>query len=49
MFNEIVVTGEVGKASRAVANKSDTGRNVLLSFHNLYRVMETERKISARF
>jgi hypothetical protein len=47
VFHGITVTAEAGKATSAVANESDTGRNVLLSIHFLRRVMVPEQKFTA--
>ena len=47
VFRGITVSAEAGKATWAVANESDTGRNVLLSIHFLRRVMVIEQKFTA--
>ena len=47
VFRGITVSAEAGKATCAVANESDTGRNVLLSIHFLRRVMVIGQKITA--
>jgi hypothetical protein len=47
VFHGITVTAEAGKPTCAVANESDTGRNILLSIHYLRRVMVPEQIITA--
>ena len=47
VFHGITVSAEAGKATWAVANESDSGRNILLSIHFLRRVMVNEQRITA--
>ena len=47
VFREILVAAEAGKATRAVANESGTGRNILLCIHYLRQIMVAERKFTA--
>jgi hypothetical protein len=47
VFRNIMITAEAGKATRAVANESDTGRNVLIYIHDLRQIMVAEQKITA--
>ena len=47
MYRNIIITAKAGKATSAVANESDTGRNVLLCNHFLRWIMVAEQKITA--
>jgi hypothetical protein len=46
-FRNIMITAEAGKATSAVANESDTGRNILLYIHYLRQIMVAEQKFTA--
>ena len=47
VLRNIMTTAEAVKATRAVANESDTGRNVLIYIHDLRQIMVAEQKITA--
>ena len=47
VFRDILVAAEAGKATRAVANESGTGRIILLCIHYLCRIMVPEQKFTA--